>query len=721
MNFEEYAHNPTSERMVDILMTKNGNISEPLFCRIMTAFYLGKAASMMRTNVIKYDKQIIPVNVYALNLMPSGFGKGLSSNIIESNIMAEFRHNFLEETFPIKATENLTRLASKRAIKEGIDEEEALESLGNEFTQLGKLMFSFDSGTPAALKQMRTKLLMSKAGSMNFHIDEIGSNLQKSQEMLEVFLELFDVGKVKAKLIKNTAENVRLEDMEGITPANLLMFGTPTKLLDGGKIEELLMDFLVTGFGRRCFFGIVDNITSSQQALEVSPESLLDNLLNSNIDAEMNELSEWFGDLADVSHFGKNLPMPREVAIEAITYQQFCAHRSESLPTHDDIGKAEMLHRHFKVIKLAGAYAFCDGNDEVSLQNLQAAILLAEESGIAFRRIMSRDKNYVRLAKYISQSGLELTQADLVESLQFYKGTGAAKNEMLQLAIAWGYKHNIIIQKKYNEGIEFISGSALEETNTSELILSHSNDATLNYMPELVPFNRLHELTQIANYHFCNHHLKGGQREGSNAIRGFNTIILDVDNGCTVDTAKLLLKEYTYHLYTTKSHGQVDKGDRFRIIMPISHVLKLSGNEYKEFMSNLFEWLPFDSDEQTGQRVCKWACNTGEYWYNEGELIDALQYIPATTKNETRKNSVKNLTNLDNMEKWFAMRMVDGQRSNEMVRFALMLVDSGMPIDDVDDKVLALNNKLEEGLPEGELLTTVLRTAAKRYVERGRE
>lgn len=725
MNFEEYSHNPLSERMVDILMKKNGNISEPLFCRIMVAFYLGKAASMMRTNVIKYDNQIIPVNVYALNLMPSGFGKGLSSNIIESNIMSEFRYNFLEETFPIKATENLTRLASSRALKEGIDEEEALDKIGTEFTQLGELMFSFDSGTPAALKQMRTKLLMSKAGSMNFHIDEIGSNLQKSQEMLEVFLELFDVGKVKAKLIKNTAENVRLSDMEGITPANLLMFGTPFKLLDGGKIEELLMDFLVTGFGRRCFFGIVDSTNSLPPSLDSDPAAILDNLKDSNVDAEQNALSEWFGALADVQHFGKNLPMPREVAIETITYQQFCAYRSDALPIHDDIGKAEMLHRHFKVMKLAGAYAFCEGNDEITLANLQSAILLAEESGEAFKRIMSRDKNYVRLAKYISQSGQELTQADLVESLQFYKGTGAAKNEMLQLAIAWGYKHNIIIQKKYNEGIEFISGSALEETTLNELILSHSNDASLNYMPELVPFTRLHELTQIPNYHYCNHHLKGGHREGANAIRGFNTIILDVDNGCTVDTAKLLLKDFTYHMYTTKSHhaekNGVLQGDRFRIIMPISHILKLSGNEYKEFMSNLFEWLPFDSDEQTGQRVCKWACHEGEYWYNEGELIDALQYIPATTKNEARKNSIKNLTNLDNMEKWFAMRMTDGHRSNEMVKFALMLVDSGMPIDDVDDRVMALNNKLEEGLPEGELMSTVLRTAAKRYVERGRE
>ena len=717
MKYDDYAHDPMSERIVDLLMAKNGNIHDALFYRVMVAFYLGKVASMMRCNVIKFDKQIIPVNIYALNLMPSGFGKGLSTNILESNILHEFRYNFLEVTFPIKATENLTRMASQRAVKDDIEEEEALEKLGAEFTQLGELMFSFDSGTPAALKQMRTKLLMSKAGSINFHIDEIGSNLLKNQEMLEVFLELYDVGKVKQKLIKNTAENTRLKDMEGCTPANLLMFGTPNKLLDGGRVEELLMDFLETGYGRRCFYGLVDTIGKRTKS-ELTPEEQLDKILNSNLDNEMFALSDWFGELADINHFAKNLPMGRDVAIEVIAYQQECAHRSEQMAIHDEVGKAEMLHRYFKVIKLAGAYAFASKKNEIELCHLHSAIKLAEESGNAFRRILTRDKNYVRLAKYIALSGLELTLADLVEDLPFYKGSSAAKNEMLQLAIAWGYKQNIIIQRKYNEGIEFISGAMLEETNINELIISHSNDGAINYMPELVPFDRLHELTQIQDYHFCNHHLKNGHRLGANAIQGFNCIIIDVDGGCTVDTARFLLQDYTYHLYTTKSHGQVGKGDRFRLVMPISHILKLSGNEYKEFMTNLFEWLPFDADEQTGQRVCKWACNEGMYHYNDGKLIDALQYIPATTKNDERKKVYKELTNLDNLERWFAMRMVDGRRSNEMIKFALMLVDTGMPIDDIEDKVYALNNKLADPMEESEIATTVLRTAAKRFIAR---
>ncbi|MDT9693917.1 hypothetical protein Q5762_37465, partial [Streptomyces sp. P9(2023)] len=60
---------------------------------------------------------------------------------------------------------------------------------------------------------------------------------------------------VKQKLTKNTAESQRTEEVDGKTPANMLLFGTPSKLLDGGLVEEQFYDFLETGYARRCIFG----------------------------------------------------------------------------------------------------------------------------------------------------------------------------------------------------------------------------------------------------------------------------------------------------------------------------------------------------------------------------------------------------------------------------------------------------------------------------------
>ena len=53
----------------------------------------------------------------------------------------------------------------------------------------------------------------------------------------------------------------------------------------------------------------------------------------------------------------------------------------------------------------------------------------------------------MKLAKYIANVGIEVTHADLNEALPFYKSGVAARNEMMTMAQAWGYKQNILIKK----------------------------------------------------------------------------------------------------------------------------------------------------------------------------------------------------------------------------------------------------------------------------------
>ncbi|PIZ55360.1 DUF3987 domain-containing protein, partial [Candidatus Uhrbacteria bacterium CG_4_10_14_0_2_um_filter_41_7] len=244
---DQYTYHPIAEQIVDILCRKTQN-TNPMFFRILINYYLAKITAMMRVSILTQDRGKIPVNLYAVNLASSGQGKGHSTNIIEDQIINNFRSVFFEETYPIVSERNLAQLASKRAAITGDDDDEVLTAVTKEFKELGVLAFSFDSGTTAAVKQMRHKLLMAGIGSMNLEIDEIGSNLLSNSDVLSTFLELFDVGKIKQKLTKNTKDNVRSEEIEGGTPTNLLLFGTPSKLLNGGKTEEEFYSFLETGY-----------------------------------------------------------------------------------------------------------------------------------------------------------------------------------------------------------------------------------------------------------------------------------------------------------------------------------------------------------------------------------------------------------------------------------------------------------------------------------------
>ena len=135
-------------------------------------------------------------------------------------------------------------------------------------------------------------------------------------------------------------------------------------------------------------------------------------------------------------------------------------------------------------------------------------------------------------------------------------------------------------------------------------------------------------------------------------------------------------------------------------------------------MNGVMKWLPFESDPTANQRAKKWeSCNKGFYFYNDGSLLDALQFIPRTNRNEQFVEKYKDIEDLGALERWFAARIAEGNRNNNMLKYALALVDSGLSYPEVESRVLGFNKKLKFPLPEEELKRTVLTTAAKKCIK----
>ena len=705
--FNEMQYNPIAEKLVEVLCNKTQN-TNPLFFRVLVGYYFSLLASSMRTVIVTHDRGEIPVNMYAMNLSTSGTGKGFSTNIIEGEVIHKFRANFMENTFPELANRNLPVIAERRSLRNGTELEEELTLATKEFARLGELAFSFDSGTPAAVKQMRHKLLMANAGSVNLIIDEIGSNLVGNVDVLNTFLELYDVGLIKQKLTKNTAENLRGEEIVGRTPTNMLLFGTPSKLLDGGDTEDRLYSMLDTGYARRCFFGLGK---ASRDSAVLTPEQVYTALTTSGDSSYLKQLSSTLERRADLINVNRKLTMSKETSVLLIEYRMLCEELAEKLPEHADIKKAELSHRYFKALKLAGAYAFIDDSFELTSDHLYQAIKLAEASGESLNGLLTRERNYMKLARYIATVGRELTQPDLVEDLPYYRGSTGTKAEMLGLAIAFGYKNNIIIKKSFEDGVEFLRGESLKPTDLNKVNISYSSDITSGYKAETPAFAVLHKLTQAEGMHWVTHTLKEGYRNEANCVPGFNLIVIDVDGDMNLSTAQLLLKDYTYLIHTTKRHTEEEH--RFRIIMPISHTLSLDAKDFKEFMTSIYKWLPFGCDAQTNQRSRKWLTHPGDYWYNDGALIDVLPFIPKTKKSEERVKLLDTQTSMDGLERWFINNTGGGNRNNQLLKYAYVLVDAGYNFDGIRSRVLELNDKLPDKLKEAEIMGTILVSVSK--------
>ena len=709
---EEMAHHPMSEKLVNVLCEQTES-TNPSFFRLLVAYYFGLVASMMRASIKTLDRGEIPINLYAMNLATSGAGKGHSTNIMEDRVIHLFRERFRDETFALLAADNLPKLAVKRANRKSVDPDEELARVQKEFDQQGNLLFSFSEATAPAVKQMRHKLLMADAGSLNFQMDEVGSYLGANQEVLVTFLELYDVGSIKPKLTKNSSENIRGEEIVGRTPTNMMLFGTPSSLLDGGKTEQEFYDMLEAGYARRCFFGYSRDYTKN---LDRTPEQVFAQLTQVNSNTVLDEIADHLEALSDMINVRKSLVMSKDVSMILIEYKLKCEREAALYPEHEQIKKAEISHRYFKALKLAGAYAFIDDVPEVTEAHLYAGIKMAEESGQAFHKLLTRDKPYVKLAKFISTVKREITQADLVEELPFYRGSLSQRNEMMMLAIAYGYKNNIIIKKSFSDGIEFLRGETLKESDLSKMVISYSTDITTDYRNETPAFDQLYKLTQAQGMHWVAHHLNGGYRNEENCIEGFNLAVIDVDGGVSMSTAKLLLKGYKYLLYTTKRH--TDDENRFRIILPLNYELAMDAKDYKEFMANVYEWLPFEVDKATNQRSRKWLSHDGHYEYNEGELLDALPFIPKTSKNEERKMLMDSQQSMDNLERWVINNIGDGNRNNMLLRFGMILVDAGFGFEEIRTKVVSLNEKIPDKLDEAEIMSTVMVSVMKAISKR---
>ena len=208
-----------------------------------------------------------------------------------------------------------------------------------------------------------------------------------------------------------------------------------------------------------------------------------------------------------------------------------------------------------------------------------------------------------------------------------------------------------------------------------------------------------------------------GYRDSKHVIPGFNLAIVDVDGQIDIKTADWLLEGYKYLTYTTKRHTK--ENNRFRVIFPLSHKLYLSKEDYKDFMENFYDWLPFEVDRQTSDYARKWMTNDGMNVYHEGELVDTTLFIPKTKKSEERKILIANQHGMKNVERWFLNKAEPGNRNNHIIRYGLMLVDSGLPAEDVQNRVISFNSKLGSGkLDDLEIASTIMRTLHKKLHER---
>ncbi len=145
-------------------------------------------------------------------------------------------------------------------------------------------------------------------------------------------------------------------------------------------------------------------------------------------------------------------------------------------------------------------------------------------------------------------------------------------------------------------------------------LAKHNSDRSVHFINKKLEFEELQEITK--KHHYSNISFKGGYRKKEN-FQGVSVLILDVDNGYTIEEVKKKLDGYQYLLVTTLHHQLSMKNgkviipcDKYRLFFPLEEPIT-DPDEYQMIIKGLIEEFKAD-------RKC---ADLGRFYYSNPNQV----------------------------------------------------------------------------------------------------
>ena len=698
--------NPTVNEIVSTVLRVKDDIPVPMIV-VMINYALAEMTASLRTKLELYDGTTKPLNNYSYVFAESGVGKDVTMSALNRVFIEAFKER-MEKGFN-KHKENYW---SERAMTliDSEDEDDVDEIIKEEKRMVSPFSYRISSGTLAGVSKSRVTYSKYNICAVNLVIDELGSNYGMIRELIALMLSSYEDGATEGRQLKSES----VVAVSGV-PSNFIGYSSPALAFDGGSTEKMIMADLSQGMARRSFVAYAVRPKPKKMTAKERVKMIRGNA-DTN-EESLKELNAKFSKLASPKNMYQHVTISEEAEIINMEYHMKCEALSESKNDLSEQERIELVNRAWKAIRLAGVYAFIDDHREIKPEHIEQAIFVAEMSGEAFKKVMNQPKVFERMFQFIANRK-ETTEVDL-ENQKWYSGNMRNKRDLLGLAKAYGYKQDHLFRVKDIEGIDFYSFLAMPKTDPNKVIISASKDITKGYKKLNVSFDDLYSLVTKDGFMYSAGTFKGGHRNKENYKQEQNLIIIDIDDGLKLSTAKLMLSDYKCLIATTKSHQKDKKGlvcDRFRIIFIADKTIKLDSETYGEFMANVYDHLGLPADQSCKDSSRFYYGAEGEYWYSEGDkLIEIEPLIPDGEKaNEIKihRDSI-GYSSLDGLEKFYISEEPNG-RNNAMNRYSLVLKDDGYDYDSIEKKVIELNEKFGEPMSMKELNGTVLKSIKRK-------
>ena len=677
------------ERMVTLLSGKDNEKDIKNYTKLVSLFGISSIANGVRCNiVIPTDLEEMPINLFGIGMGGSGISKTKTVNYVTTwmddawNDIKKLGNENLELMNPFD-TEELGDLT-----KDGI-------TLAN----------TYKSMTDASLLKLLRVLDLVDYSSVNYVVDEIGSVLGRDYELLSsTVLEIYDRGKTSVNLRASS----KVKKANNPIPMCMLAFGSPHLLFESdANTEKMFIDLLQAGFARRTIFV---NVTTAINKYNL--------VVDDTNRAEIEAVKQRFRDIVS-KYDHKTLSLTSEAKQLYLKYSDDNTIESSEISEYKSIQKIYAKSKSWLALKLSGVVAVSNLHDDVTKEDFEYAMEVIEDSYLDLVSLLNRPDKYEIVVNYLLEQGTTESEYTLTKDLPFYKEI-KNKRQFLELAKGYAFNNNITLQIQDKHNVTFYSARGKVKTDLEKpLMFSYSSHITEGYYTnDNVLWKDFHKVVSRPDVCYSAHSFKDGYRSKDNTITGFQLIILDIDNDVDLETAKVLFNDYTYLIATTKSH-QVDKKgiicDRFRIVLPMEYALDLEPETYSKMMKNLFADLPIEVDTVCSDSSRFYYGAEGQYFYNEGVLINCDKYVDYTNEKELydkegAKLSKKNINGISQ----YIIRNQHNGRNSSLLKLSLLLIDKGYSHQECKDEITRVNNQFDNPLSLHELERTIFKTLSKK-------
>jgi len=531
------------------------------------------------------------------------------------------------------------------------------------------------SSTWQALQKAAQTVKDMNAGGVNIVADELGDSIMSMSEIFTKLKSTWDTGTSEGPMnVTNGGESYFL--VEDVC-FNALLFGAPAPFELVPAKKDKLLEAYVSGMIRRSF--VYHNNTYKKSENRNKDFEKLGKDFYDNLDKYISELRYFLNNTKTISY-------PQEIRELLLQYdeeKELERERSHSLIA-EDLGSTK------KIEKLLGIIACLDLEETINVEHLKFAINFTEALDKTAEDTVEIKPVYMRLYNEIEKRSF-IARTELVKAVKDVT-LKDLESQMVLVEEHANILGNSLIKKEYN-GVVKYRIEKLSETNLERILISINTNPDRTqpegFNKQVGTFKGLHKVIN-SDFRYSAGTFKNSYINDENYLQEQNLFIIDVDNDLTIEDAKKLFSSMTYLITTTKSHQKEKKVkdemitcDRFRIILPTIATFHLDYKTYSKTYMNVISSLGIEEADKKCRNASRWYYGNpdGEYWYNEGTLLDIRTFIPDSSEHQDAKSSVTKYekssapasVRVDAAIRWFLANTANGNRNDNLYSLGVLL------------------------------------------------